>query len=606
MSLQEDIVRMQEQLSVLMAMAKTQKESQEFTPSANNPFMRRPNRVSTIMSRPVIANSLYGVYRGFVVDTRDPYLMGRVKVFIPMIHADVSEEELPWVIKSEPFGSLEDQGSVNTPPAGSTVLVQFESGQRDCPIIMNCIHNVTRKKTNDGKEGGFLFLEERNRWGAAPGQRSDKKNPETNPDKNYLMPPWNNESYNGKDMGAGDKNSLGYAPTIPHIYGYKTPEKHFLQFVDGDYKRQLFGKRVVLQTSRGSFLWMKDDEIRKPKEIFEQKFWDDFKDAYPGLMYSAQPFNNHKVELKHTGLQLQSYGGGRLVISDETEKDGQSNDWRTPYIPRGKMRSFIAIQSISEHKILLCDYEKSKDTRGRQDGIFLITATGHFIGMRDDSQAGQAAQEREIIVRSTSGHHLKLNDYTCKLVSPKKGDQTIYYSDGKFKSDAKRAYAELKSGWGQLIRLDDFGSQEDNAQQFILIRNNYKGKGDCKQGPPWNFIRMNCVTGDKFFHIWGAGTFMIQVCHDAIRLIHKRNDLVIVEKGDKFTIVEKGVIFEHAEVGIIHWTTFNTIQLLVGRIINNELEFPAHPVVLAKEFWPCPLTFHVHNDTFSDHVFASE
>lgn len=606
--LRSQVVKLQQMVDQLWRVANVQKESEAFTPSAKNPFLRKTSRIATMYQSPVVAHTLYNPQRAFVIDTRDPYRKGRVQIFCPMVHANIPEQDLPWAEKIEPFGSLEDHGSVFTPSAGSTVLVVFESGFREAPLIMGCIWNVTRDRSS-GAEGGLMMIEERKLWGGAPGKRTDAKNQQTNSDPKYLMPPWNNESYNGKDLGSGTKSAPQYAPTTPNIYGIKTPQKHFLQFVDGDHLRKLWGKRVVLQTSRGSCLWMKDDALRKPDKLFENKMWDDHKDAYPGLKYpKAKPFNRHTIELKHTGIQLQSFGGHRLVLSDETEKDWSSNEWSDSYQPKGKMRSFVTIQSISEHKMLLNDWEKKEGIRGWKDGCFMVTATGHYFGMQDDSLQSMAGRKRAIILHSTSGHKLELNDYTAKVVRPRKGDGTVYHGTGTHKPTARKAWVKLSSGWGQWVELNDLGSQEKNARQYILIRNqNDDQKYECEDvGPPWNFIRMNCVTNNRRFVIWGAGTFMIHVCRQALRIIEKKNDFVGVKKGNKMVRVFEGRIWERAEVGIVHWTTFNRIKLMVGRIINKRLEFPIHPVVLAFKFWRCPLTGHVHCDRWSRHVFASE
>lgn len=605
-TLVDQIAELNQKMDRLWDMARVQRDSEAFTPSSKNPFLRKINRVTSILQHPVVAHTLYNPHRGFVIDTRDPWKKGRLKVFVPMVHADTPEDDLPWAEKIEPYGGLEDHGSVLTLSAGTTVQVIFEAGFREAPLVMGCVHNVTRERGTGDQ--GLLMIEERRLWGGAPGRRTDAKNPRTNPDMKSLMPPWNNESYNTKDLAPGSKGTEQVATTTPNIYGFKSAEKHMVQWVDGDPKRSLFGKRLTIQSSRGSVLLFKDDEINTPAKIRDNPMIDDFKDMYPWGGYSAKPFNNHFIELRNTGVQMQSVGGHRVILSDEIEKDGTSNAWSAGWSPRGLMRSFVTIQSISEHKLILNDHEKANETRGPKDGAFLTTATGHFFGMQDDSMAKIAGKQRAIILWSTSGHRLEMNDYTAEVVSPRSGDGSVKHWIGRHKPSAKKAFFRLRSGWGQVIEMNDQGSQTENASQFIIIRNHNKDQGyKCKEyGPPWNYIRMQCVKNDRRFMIWGAGTFNISVCNRALRVVYMKNDYVGVHKGNKVARVFKGRIWERAEVGLVHWTTFGRIKLMVGRIIDDKLEFPLRQVIVRKKPYKCPVTGHVHFDTPSAHVFASE
>jgi hypothetical protein len=194
-----------------------------FFPRSKNPFLKRVQSYVSLMQQPIVSKSKFGIQRAIVIDTRDPLKLGRVKVKVTgSIHSDVKEQDLSFVNRCEFWGSLEDQGSTFIPPAGSMVYVGFESGEGEYPIVLGCIWIDTRS-IEAGDEGGMLTLEERERWSGGPGVRADGKNPATNSNKKHLMPPWNNESYNGKD------NATNERPAIPHIYGIKSPEKHFLQ-----------------------------------------------------------------------------------------------------------------------------------------------------------------------------------------------------------------------------------------------------------------------------------------------------------------------------------------------------------------------------------------
>jgi hypothetical protein len=600
--LQQRIVDLEAMVGELWSRAEVQRNNEAFTPLSKNPFLRDPVQLKNILSKPLVTNALYGKHRGIVMNTKDPLHKGRVQVYCPSIHANIPEANLPWAEVASFFGSLEDQGSVFTPPAGSTVYVEFEGGSRESPVVSGAVHNMTRQRKASAVEGGMLVSEERNLWGGAPGRRTDAKNTAVNPDLKSLMPPWRGESYDGIDQ---KPEVGGVASTVPFVYGIKTPEKHFLQFVDGNSQDRLVGKRLVLQSSRGSCLWMKDDSLTTPDEIFNNPNWDDFHDAYPGLRYSAKPYNNHKIELKHTGLQAQSVGGARLIMSDETEIPMTANGWSAGWSPGGRMRSFVVLESITEHQIHLRDHERQPNMRSPEDGIFLLTASGNFMGMRDDTQGSIGGPQRGILLWSTSNHRIEMNDFTVQNASPRSGSGTVGYTQGTHTPNARRAYIRIRSGWGQIMELNDLGSQEENANQYIFIRNNNDTPDDC-DGPPWNYIRMECVVSNKLFLMYGAGNFIINVCRNAFRIVQKGNDYVFLERGSHFTISDEGIVFHKAQRGIIEHTISGAIMMLVGRIIDRKLEFPPYPVVIAKNPFVCPFTSHLHYDEPSRHVFASE
>jgi len=88
------------------------------------------------------SGALPGDYRGVVVSRDDPDKQGRIKVSLPQIFGDVSVDELPWVYpitsawktsdtKNRPAG-----GTVNVPPMGAPVVVQFEGGDHRYPMYI--------------------------------------------------------------------------------------------------------------------------------------------------------------------------------------------------------------------------------------------------------------------------------------------------------------------------------------------------------------------------------------------------------------------------------------------------------------------------------------
>jgi len=78
--------------------------------------------------------SLYGKYRGTVINNVDPMQMGRLMVQVP----DVSNV-LPstWAIPCAPFAGPQC-GHISVPPIGASVWVEFEQGNSDYPIWSGC------------------------------------------------------------------------------------------------------------------------------------------------------------------------------------------------------------------------------------------------------------------------------------------------------------------------------------------------------------------------------------------------------------------------------------------------------------------------------------
>lgn len=561
--------------------------------------------------------AFYGSYRAVVVDTRDPRCKGRVKLFIPFLHVDITEEFLDWCEVASFFGSLEDQGSVFTPPSGSTVVVIFESGSRMNPVVIGTLWVETR---GDGDEAtGMTFKEEEKVWEGSPGRRVDQKNKATNQDDKYLMPPWNNESYNQKDKEKDPTKNDNYAKTYPHIYGIKTPRKHFLQFVDGDFNENFKGKRVVLQSSRGNVLYFKDDTINDVNLLYENPMWDDFRDGYPGNKYDkAKTHRLHKIELKQSGMQLQSFAGHRMILSDEVSKPIQDNKWDVPFKIEDKLLSFICLQSISEHMFWMRDNEYEPTKRSEEDGIFMVTATGHAFEMCDHTVGEKGGPERKIKIQSTSGHSIELIDEETTLYSAR---QSVLQKEGKLEfkkgiwaNDATKGKLKIRSGWGQLFLMDDEGSQQENASQYILIANYNKDKPEpgevCgEEGGdllPFNAIRMSCVNNDKQFYIWGAGTFSLGVKRDYVTVVYNGHSIETISKGSKAIKVCNHMFYCAAQKGAIIASEEGQIFLLTGKMgeEGSPPEKPPRQIAIFQGF-TCPFTKHVHHDELAPDVWAS-
>lgn len=86
--------------------------------------MALPNPVKDL-KRPDLSK---GTWRGYVVDNQDPEKRQRVKVRIPQLHRDISDEDLPWSMPSNTgqAHSGSGVGAVDVANEGALVEVWFE------------------------------------------------------------------------------------------------------------------------------------------------------------------------------------------------------------------------------------------------------------------------------------------------------------------------------------------------------------------------------------------------------------------------------------------------------------------------------------------------
>jgi uncharacterized protein involved in type VI secretion and phage assembly len=74
----------------------------------------------------------YGMYRGTVTDNQDPLMIGRIRARVPEV---TGEADSAWALPCVPFGI------VSIPPVGAGVLIGFEQGDPDRPIVIGSVWN---------------------------------------------------------------------------------------------------------------------------------------------------------------------------------------------------------------------------------------------------------------------------------------------------------------------------------------------------------------------------------------------------------------------------------------------------------------------------------
>jgi uncharacterized protein involved in type VI secretion and phage assembly len=87
-----------------------------------------------------------GVVRGLVSDNQDPSMLGRVKVRFPWLDEDYSSTWAPVM----QLGAGPDSGTFFLPAVGDEVLVGFEHGRVDRPVVIGGLFNKTDKPPDYG------------------------------------------------------------------------------------------------------------------------------------------------------------------------------------------------------------------------------------------------------------------------------------------------------------------------------------------------------------------------------------------------------------------------------------------------------------------------
>jgi hypothetical protein len=204
--------------------------------------------------------SLNSISTALVVDTIDPWKENRVRFFHPVLHdPTVLLDSLPFANPINPMGGFDDCGLNWVPPAGSTIMVVFKNGSLGSPYYLGTVWH--RDRGAFATEFPYPIPEwaiyEGHRKGYFHGPGKDANN------ESQVLPPWNTENYNDLDLDQNNqfvKQSTN-AVTFPHIYGFKTPEKHMIKMVDGDARCNRRWKRFEIMSSGGNWMMFKDDHL---------------------------------------------------------------------------------------------------------------------------------------------------------------------------------------------------------------------------------------------------------------------------------------------------------------------------------------------------------
>jgi hypothetical protein len=410
--------------------------------------------------------SIYGVYPALCIDTIDVYKQNRIRYFSPQLHDPNSPyKSLPFAYPISTLGGFDDSGSSWVPPAGSTVMLLFEAGNRSVGYYLGTTWSRDRGPDGEHKfpipipEYQEVYEGKRNGYLCGPN------------DGSQVLPPWNTENYNGFDITSIQdlENSPNAAKrlTYPNIYGFKTPEKHMVKMVDGDAKCNRKWKRLEIMSGNGNWMIFKDDHLHyagqwahpycgvrsgdtscvegvpnpAPRSAEDVTLFSNYAnvDIIPDevdiLNFQTKKSEDPTCNGAIIGGNPDYQGRNKQVGSNPFFKNAnECRPYKGPQTPQNNRcdlpQSGVQILSISGHTLVMDD--SVKDPQGNMDWnrslkpfdfgctdmymgrTYLKSATGHTIELNDLEKGGDTKQTRGpnngIRLKSALGNEIFLCD----------------------------------------------------------------------------------------------------------------------------------------------------------------------------------------------------
>lgn len=508
---------------------------------------------------PAQAETIPSLHTAIVIETIDPWKQGRVRFFSPHMHdPGMAVKQMPWAYPISNMGGFDDSGCTWVPPAGSKLCILFEKGNRQWPFYVGTTWDRDRGPDGNHKWNypveEYYKIHEGHRRGYMVGKN----------DGSQVFPPWNTENYNGYDVDSlaqfENDPEAKKKITYPNIYGFKTPQRHMLKMVDGNYKCNFRWSRIELKSGQGNLMIFKDDHLHPAGQWVNPQCCSGGGDVstcndengnplekascppdgdqstcanpYHKHISECSPYRgpgtpqNNKVDAKslpQSGMQMLTRSGHTMWMDDSVEQPRDVPRWErgpTPFdwgctdLFTGK----IKVVTATGHVFEMNDKEKRTKLRGDENYIRLKSASGSSIEINDDSVdcecaggADRAGPKRGITMQSTSRHIFQMIDENNEQCGPCRAEGGIP------KNKATNAFVKVRTGYGLEIHMGDDNHQEDTQKQYIQIT---APQYDACCGP--HIIRMqedpNC--GQIFIRSGG--------------------DYILMTEGDHYTVVGAG------------------------------------------------------------------
>lgn len=427
---------------------------------------------SEIKKRWVISpetDAYFGLFTAMCVDTLDRHKQNRVRFFSPLFHnPDVVYSSLDWAYPINPMGGFDDMGLNWVPPAGSLLCIIFERGDRNKPFYLGTTWVRSR-----GSKGEYLkFYDDlQEYWKIHNTHRKGYLVGEN--DESQVFPPWNTDNYQGFDVDSGNEkediiNAQIKVMTYPHIYGFKTPQKHMLKMDDGDYKCHHRWKRMELQSSCGNYMILKDDHLHAACQ------W-----AHPKC--SCDSPSSIESPCHETWVS----GGQTLGFKPLEEPPGAptacGKSWYKPQCANKYFKHENECRPCKGPKTPQNNNISNEKYGLAQSGIAILSISGHYFGMDDKVEQPRGRPEWERSTKnfdygctdkyegktwwkSSTGHCIEMNDYE----NPKRVRGWSNWWQGN--------YIRMLTACGNMVELNDHTTPECTAgnKRGIVIRSTSK------------------------------------------------------------------------------------------------------------------------------------
>lgn len=588
------------------------------------------------------AETNFGLFLATCVETADPLSRNRIRFYSPLLHnSDTPLKSLPWAYPVSSMGGFDGSGLSWVPPAGSTVAIMFEAGNKETAFYLGTIWHGNR-----GPDGQHIWdfaamdeyykVHEGHRKGYLVGAN----------DGSQVLPPWNTENFNNYDFNTlVDFNRDPEAKrksTVPNIFGFVTPQKAGMKITDGNYKCNHKHKRLEIISSCGNYILLKDDHIHNtgwghpscgsggsdisdcndsegnPVEQLDcsgQTSNSSVLGGHPGkdnktynpyfknenecrpIKGPGTPQNN-KYALEQSGIQFLSIAGHSFVMDDSVEEPQGIPEWEksTEDFDFGcsdKFTGKISIKSATGHTIEMSDKEEETEIRGEDNYIRLLTASGIKLELNDHTVNDEiAGEKRGVTIQTTSNHTFEMLDEENEQASPprKEGGTPV--------AKAKKGVVRMRTGYGLEFTMADESSQEETDEQNIQIF--CPQKDNSERGP--HIMRFQEKKD-------GPGQVFLKVGGDYICYTHDNHMTIVgdVENNpsDKITSVSgntviqsKEAYYNQADIHVLE--SEQAILLMAGKECKPiDPEDGCQPCV-----WPV-LCLSPKGITISDRVFVS-
>lgn len=607
------------------------------------------------------AQTMFGMMTALCIDTIDPWKQNRVRFFSPLFHNPNSPiKALPYASPISAAGGFDGCGMSWVPPAGSTLCIVFENGNRQSPFYMGTTWH--RDRGPDGKHNWnynieeYYKIHEGHRKGYAVGPN----------DGSQVFPPWNTDNLNGYDIDSiqdfENDPEAQRKITYPHIYGLVTPQKHTIKKNDGDYKCNHKGKSFEFLSSTGIHFLMKDDHLHssgvnvnpscglggsevncldsqgnptEKTECEDEKSNASILGGHPGTpkgttyglnsnkasnpyakhSNECRPYKgpgtpqNNKVMLPQSGAQITTLSGQALVMDDSVEEPTGIPEWERSledfsFGCNNKFLGYIMLISATGHRFKLNDVESDSALRGPENGIEFLTANGNRIMMSDHTVGKKDCQDcPPNVAGSQRGIFMETTAKNKFEMCDEDNEQCApcRKEGGIPIAKAKKAYIRARTGYGLEILMKDSSSQEETQQQHIQILCPHKD--NTERGP--HILRMQ----EK---AQGAGLVFLRVGGDYVCSTYDNHYTVVGSKennpSNKITIVSKNTVIEtekfYMNSAEVHAFLAKKIILLMAGKDCKPQGWDGESESCQPCVWPV-LCMSPKGVTISDRVFVS-